>query len=80
MTRPALHPRWQGQRIVSPAIVWNTVMPALGVALILGAPIGPAVAVAAVAALVMHAVPALATQRGHRRRGSAPHRRMRHAQ
>jgi hypothetical protein len=78
MTRPGLHPRWHGQRIVPPAIVWNTVMPALGLALILGAAILPAIAVAAVAAIGMHAVLAAATHGGGGRHWLMPHHRVPH--
>jgi len=65
-----------GPRIVSSAIVWNTVMPALGVVLILGAPILPALAGATVAAVGMHAALAVAMEPAHRRRwmGAAPSR------
>ena len=61
---------------MSSAIVWNTVMPALGVVLIPGAPILPALAGATVAAVGMHAALAVAMEPAHRRwwMGAAPSR------
>ena len=78
MTRSDLHPHSHGPRIVSSAIVWNSVMPALGVALILGASILPTLAVAALAALAMHALIALPTRPAQRRRPTPGHRRVPH--
>jgi len=82
MTRSDLHPHSHGPshgpRIESSAIVWNTVMPALGVALILGASILPTLALAALAALAVHAVIALPTRPAHRRRPTPGRRRVTH--
>ena len=63
---------------MSSAIVWNTVMPALGVALIVGASILPTLAVAALAALAMHAVIALPTRPAQQRRPTPGRRRVTH--
>ena len=51
------------RRVAASAVVWNTVMPALGLALILGASLLPALAIAGAAALTIHAL-----LRGERRR------------
>jgi hypothetical protein len=56
-----------GRRIVSPsAIVWNLVLPLLGLALILGAPVLPAVAIAAGAVIVIGAALASGSRTGMR--------------
>ena len=66
------------RRTAASAVVWNTVIPALGVALILGASLLPAIAIAGVASVVIHAVLAGETRRGQWRRRVvahvAPHR------
>ena len=65
-------PRRHG--VAASTVVWNTVMPALGLALILGASLLPAIAVAGAAAIAINAV--LAGDRPRRRqwrRWVSPH-------
>ena len=46
----------QHRSVAASAVVWNTVMPALGLALILGASVLPAIAIAGAAAIMINAV------------------------
>jgi hypothetical protein len=61
----------RGPRYAPSAVVWNVVVPALGLALMLGAPLLPAFAIAGAVALVIHAVvaPAARSERLRLRRG-----------
>jgi hypothetical protein len=43
-------------RVTASTLAWNTIMPALGLALVLGASLVPALVLAAAAALAIHAV------------------------
>jgi uncharacterized membrane protein SpoIIM required for sporulation len=57
MTRPDHdQPALRHRSGAASAVVWNTVMPALGLALILGASLLPAIAIAGAAALMINAV------------------------
>lgn len=58
-----------GQGTIGPsAIVWNTVLPALGLALILGASLLPAFAIAGAASLAIHLILAPPARRRQWRR------------
>ena len=57
-----------GQRIAASAVVWNAVVPALGLALILGASLLPAIAIAGAASIAINAVLAHGSQRREWRR------------
>jgi uncharacterized membrane protein len=79
MTRSDRDRQAAGQRIITPsAVVWNAVVPALGLALILGASLLPAIAIAGAASIAINAVLAPDSRRGHWRRWMpthvAPHR------
>ena len=54
--------------IAPSAVVWNVVVPALAVALLLGAALLPTLAIAAAAAIAIYVVLARATSRDRRRR------------
>ena len=62
------------QRIVrASALVWNAVVPALGLALILGASLLPAIAIAGAASIAINAVLAREPRRGQWRRSVSAH-------
>jgi hypothetical protein len=68
-----------GQRSIAPSVaVWNAVVPALALALILGVAVLPAIAVAGAASIAIHAVLAPESQRaqclGWITAHAAPHR------
>ena len=68
MTRTELAQRASQHRsVAASSVVWNTVMPALGLALILGAAVLPALAIAGTAAAMIHVVLG-GEQRGRRQR------------
>src|SRR5439155_4392779 len=72
MTRSDRDSHAGGQRIIAPsAVVWNAVVPALALALILGASLLPAIAIAAVASIAINAVLAPESRRGQPRRWMA---------
>jgi len=57
-----------GNRTTAPwSVLWNTVVPALGIALLLGAPMFPAIAVAVAASVAITAVLAVPAWPGGRR-------------
>jgi uncharacterized membrane protein len=78
MTQSAHDDRTTGPRIAPSTVVWNAVMPALGLALILGAALLPAIAIAAAAWIVINAVLGPKSRRAQWRRWTpahlAPHR------
>jgi uncharacterized membrane protein len=62
------------QDMITPsAVVWNTVVPALGLALILGAPLLPAISIAGVASITVSAVLAPESRRRQWRRWISSH-------
>jgi hypothetical protein len=63
-----------GQPTIAPsAVVWNAVVPALGLALILGASLLPAIAIAGAASIAINAVLAPESRRGQWRRWMSAH-------
>jgi hypothetical protein len=74
MPQPARHRHATGNRIITPSgVVWNAVVPALGFALLLGASLLPAIAIAGAASIAITAVLVPESPRGQGRRWMSTH-------